>query len=481
MMYVLVIMLLAEIIFFYLLFDRNILSPSVIGTAMFFVSSLFAFFYQNKWQTTISSHTVFVIITSLLALGAGECLVHLMNFKRNQFIKVNISAISPIKTSKMLIAGISVLFILLLFNYYRETVKIAKEAGYRGDGLLLQYARTADLNKFGTFSKRNFLARQSSVIVRSAAYVFSYIFLHNAIFFNKKNFSQLIPVLLFFPFMLLSTGRTQFIYLIASWIIFGTVFFMQTKAWNPKYTAKIVCFGIIGMLTFLLLFVISGSFKSSRILENALDTIAFYAGLSIPSLDLYFENVPYPPNQIFGEHTLTGIYSVLRHFSDAIPWLYTPWSDFATFHNVRGNVYTVIRRYHQDFGYIGLYMMMFFLGFFYSFLYLKFNRKQKNLGLLLYAMIFAPIVEMSIEERFFMTVVSSGTVYSFFYGSILFRLIVRYDHKVQRGMLNHIFCYRTRKNDRGGGYKCIAIYLYALKKQSCKNIVRASAQGRCAA
>ena len=425
MTFMLVFILFCMILFFYLLFDRNILSPTVIGTSMFFVSSLFAFLYSEKWHTDISVNTLLIIITSIMAMGAGEFLIHIMCYKRTQFVTFNTKNDKPIFVKKSTVYFIVLIFSLLLLNYYKETVRIATEAGYKkgGDMLMLFYARIAVLNEKGLYSGRNRLASISFNLLRSLSYLFTYIFLYNKIILKqKKIIYQIFPVLLFIPYLILTTGRTEFIYMITIWIIIGSVFFMQTKSWNPRYTGKIVIIGIVGIGIFLLFFIIAGSFKSNKLTEHAFDSIAFYTGLSIPSLDSYFTK-DYPDNSLFGEHTLYGIYYILRKFRFSIPKLYQPF-EFATFHNVRGNVFTVIRRYHQDFGFFGLYFMMFFLGFFYSFLFLKFNKTRRNMGLLFYASILSPIVEMSIEERFFMFIVSVSTLYSFLYMYIFFRIFV---------------------------------------------------------
>lgn len=170
---------------------------------------------------------------------------------------------------------------------------------------------------------------------------------------------------------------------------------------------KILKAGIFGIMMFLCIFIAVGSLKSSIFVEKAFSAISFYAGMSIPSLDDYFLN-PRPKGEYFGEHVLFGVYGFLREFDDSIPEFYAPY-DFVSFNGTKGNVYTVIRRYHQDFGLFGLYSLMFFLGFFYGFFYLWVNKKS-CFSLLVYGFIIAPIVEASIEERFFMSIVSHSRI-----------------------------------------------------------------------
>lgn len=428
MIYCLLFFLILIDILFFIFFDRNILSPSVIGTSMFVVSTLFAVLNVDDWKFTISPFTVLVICLSILFLGGGEFFIHFCNYNHNQFRKIAYEQDNDeIKIGNGIILLIVAVFGVLLVNYYRETVKLAVQAGYKSNSgmLMLAYARTASLNKHGNYERIGRLASYSYTFMQTIAYVFSYIFLYNKIIAGKRHCAKyLLPVLLLLPYIILSTGRTSFIYLIMVWIVVGSCFYMQKKSWKPRYVFKIIGIGLGGMALFLLLFVLAGSFKSNTIMENAWKTISFYAGLSIPSLDWYFTEFNPPTNEYFGEHVFFGIYGVLNRINPSIPDFYAPWSEFATFNHTGGNVYTIIRRYHQDFGYFGLFFMMFCLGAFYSFLFLRLNNTRKNASMLIYAFIFSPIVEMSIEERFFMNIVTLKTAQMLVLSYIMFKIFI---------------------------------------------------------
>jgi oligosaccharide repeat unit polymerase len=243
-----------------------------------------------------------------------------------------------------------------------------------------------------------------------------------------------LPVLIYIVFIALSAGRTGFIYLIMLWIVIGGVFFMQKHQWNSRFSLKILTSAFFGMILFLGIFVFVGSFRSDKILEMPLTIVSNYIGQSIPLLNDFILH-PRPPDTYFGENTLFGIYSFLRKFGFDYPFFYAPY-DFTVLNGMRGNVYSIIRRYLEDFGYFGLFFLMFSLGFFYSFLFFM-VRRMRDLRLLLYASIFFPIVEIAIEERFFMSVVASGTVYSFILLFFFYYLFVnkRYLHEA----MNYLF------------------------------------------
>lgn len=428
MIYLLFWFLVAIDILFFILFDRNILSPSVIGTSMFVVSTLFAVLNVDNWKFSISPLTVLVICLSLSFLGAGEFFIHFCNYRHNQFRKIDYQQNNVgIKISTGSILLIVSVFGVLLVNYYKKTVNLAVQAGYKSNSgmLMLAYARTASLNRHGNYEGIGRFAAYSYTFMQTIAYVFSYIFLYNKIIAAKRHCAKyLLPVFLFIPYIILSTGRTSFIYLIMVWIVVGSCFYMQKKGWKPRYVLKIIGIGLGGMMLFLLLFILAGSFKSETIMKSAWKTISLYAGLSIPSLDWYFTEFNPPMNEYFGEHVFFGIYGILNRINPSIPNFYAPWTEFATFNHTRGNVYTIIRRYHQDFGYFGLFFMMFCLGAFYSFFFLRLNNTRKNAGLLIYAFIFSPIVEMSIEERFFMNIITLKTVQMIVLSYIMFQVFI---------------------------------------------------------
>lgn len=410
MIWVLLFLLIAFDIFLFILFDRNILSPSVLAVSMFVLSTLVACLNIRVWQFTISSYTVVMIMTSLFALGAGEFIVRLFYCGWNQREGIEIPK-EPIEISTLLIICVCVVLCLLFIHYMQELMRVAIAAGYRKDeGLLfVQYVRKASLHTevYGWIDR---LAGWSVTFASVIAYVFLYILCYNLIFFKKIKFLYIIPVMTYLPYIVFSGGRTQFIYIIAFLIIVGGTFYLQKNRWSLKSVLSVIKAGLGGVIVFLCIFIVVGSLKNTSVFKSAFSTISFYTGMSIPSLDDYFLN-PRPKGEYFGEHVLFGIYGFLREFNDSIPDFYAPY-DFVSFNGTSGNVYTVIRRYHQDFGLLGLYGLMFFLGFFYSFFYLLVSKKS-CFGLLLYGYIIAPIVEIAIEERFFMSVVSHSQLIIF--------------------------------------------------------------------
>lgn len=402
------------------LFKGNVLSPSVIFVSMFIISTLTALLNIENWGFSLNPITVFVITSVCVAFSFGEVIARMVYFKTYKKRQRGILPLQPIKLKKKPMIILGVCLIGLFFFYYSENIRMAKLAGWNGqNGLMFNYARQATLRPdiYGYMSR---VAGYAKLISGVVAYIFSYYFFYDFIFFKKIRYSYLFLVATYFPYILFATGRTSIIFLICFWIVVGSCLYMQKKNWKPYYYYRIVFFGILGLFLFFLLFTLVGSLKSANIMENATYYISFYTGLSIPSLDEYLLR-PRLPGGKFGEHTLFGVYHILRKFNLSKEYLYAPY-DFVSFNGVKGNVYTMIRRYHEDFGYLGLYSLTVFLGFFYGFLFQKVKNKR-GLSLILYGMIFYPVVMVAIEDQFFLSLFSHTTLYRIFLLTILYKFL----------------------------------------------------------
>jgi oligosaccharide repeat unit polymerase len=398
---------------------------------MFTISTCVAMMNVNIWKFAIAPITVVIILTSLMAFGAGELLVNLINYNRKQRV-LYIPPQKPIETSLWSILFLCSILGLFLLHYYTETVKIARRSGYTDGLILLWYAKQALQDPT---VNRDRVALLGEIAGKASAYIFSFIYLYNRIFLKKsKNIRNFFPVLIYIPYIILSSGRVDFIILITIWIIIGGIFFMQKNQWDPHLNIKILRNAFLGIFSFLLFFVIAGSFRRSDMLERPLFFISNYTGQSIPALNDFILH-PRPPGIYFGEHSLFGIYSFLRKLGFDYPSFYEPY-DFIYIGNVHANVYSIIRRYLEDFGYIGLYALMFFLGFSCSILFFIVY-KCKSLKLIFYAFIIHSIALIAIEERFFMTVITPGTAYLFIALSFFYFMYV--DKKYIKEIMNYCF------------------------------------------
>lgn len=401
---------------------KDILSPFAISTIMFLISTGVAVVYMSKWQFSLSYLTVFIIISALLIFGAGEifskkvcgCL-----FKKEPEIRLDRVEIPT---------GLTIVIILLmcvfLFYSFRTIYALSVQGGNtEGYGAMLTYARRMTLQEGYS---RNRGLNHILVFSKALSYVFGWAALHNFVYrrFKKSDCLYVIPVALGFGIYAIGTVTRGFaIEWIAYYLMLYLLMCSKKNHWKNIKIWKIALVGGGALAVFLVLFIFLGMAANRFNLASIVDTIAFYTGLSIPSLDHYIAN-HIPVSQIVGSETLYGVYAVLNKLGMSDVSMNMAL-EFISFNGVEGNVFTSLRRYINDFGYVGLYIVQFYLGVFYGFFY-NFVKKQSSEGpMIVYAIFAYPLVIQAIEEKFFSAYVAVGTVNLFIYMIISYVVVLK--------------------------------------------------------
>ncbi|MCI8359890.1 MAG: oligosaccharide repeat unit polymerase [Clostridiales bacterium] len=418
--------------------NRNILSPWTIVCAMFTLSAFFAMINVNKWGYTIDAATVLIILSALAVFGvAHQLILHFMEKRRAVIYrgrtfcpmsKCRTAVLhTPIQlpiTQMLLVCG--VLFVMLLFYFYK-TYQLSLTAGNPG-GLssMLKYVREAVLN-FGTIGK---LGNIFAVIAQAAGYVFSFIFLYNLIWCGWKwqDILLAVPLVILMAFRVLSAARDGFIIDIAYLLIVGCVLYQQKKRWNYWNTVKIILLGAAALCLFLVIFRLTGLMKDSGTGTSMFSSISKYIGFSIPGFNDYVLN-PRADTGYFGDHTLLSVYSVLRQLGLDLPQL-SIHHDFVAFPGIESNVYSCLRRYIEDYGYLGMYVIMAGLGALYSALFHTVqSRPDSNFLLIVYANLSYSLFMCAIDDQFLLYVFSTTFLYlMIFIGAFYYFFVYRCLH-----------------------------------------------------
>ena len=226
-------------------------------------------------------------------------------------------------------------------------------------------------------------------------------------------------VLLYIPFMVLTGGRQQFMYL----IIYGMdSFFIIYRKYNltkrlvRKELAIVGIATVIFLCCFLGIGIVSGKIDQDA---NFFKVLVHYAGINIAAFDVYINEMVMPDNHFIGTTTLGSIYGFIKargfdvpHYTQYIPF-------FTSFGPVTTNVYSAFFRYIHDFGYLGCALIMFLIGFFYTFLYRKlYCEGLKNWMILVFSSIIYPVLLMGREERFLNEIITTSEI-SFLIGILI--------------------------------------------------------------
>lgn len=415
------------ILFFisFFLFKKNILNPSVILCSVFLVSLFFSILNIKNWGIIFHLNTVLIILGTIIMFILGNSIIYLLPQKYNnqKYNKMNKNYHIKIKViSFKIIFFIDIILLILLYEYFQEIYKLSLIGGNSGGhSLMLAYARNAMLN----FYDINKFLQITNYFVKAISYIHIFIFFYINIFegFRIKNLFLLSPFIIYFGFIILSTGRTEIIYILIYTLLIFSVLYQQKYNFSFKATKRIFLFGMLSLLVFFVIFILAGLLTGKTQGRSIYKLISIYTGSSLPALNLYI-NTSQNFNIYFGENTFFRVYSILRKLGYEIPQLYPPY-EFIYFGGISTNIYSAIRRYYEDFRIEGLFLIVFILGIFYGlFFYYASYKKNHFFVLILYAAICFPIFEFPIEERFFMKVFPTIFIYDFISLGITYYLLV---------------------------------------------------------
>lgn len=425
--YVLIAFLGVMLIMAYLISGKEILSPFVLTVAMYLLSTVTAALYMKKWEFSLSYFTVLIIVTGVLIFGFGEMFAKSVcdHTGTVEIWKAKIGEEEK-RIEIPFIVTVLVIFIMLLFlsktlHYiYMLSLQGGNTDGYKS---MLSFARKMTLVKGYSRSKA---LNHILVFTQALSFIYGWQFLNN--FVNKRtkiiDMISLLPIGIAFIIQAVGTVTRGFA---ISWLVYFFMLYVLLHAkkekWKHISPLNIIGLGIITLSLFLLVFVLLGMVASRFNSKSIIDTIAFYIGLSIPSFDEFLKN--FNDNiQMVGNETLYGIYAVLNRLglcaADTSRHL-----EFVDFNGVSGNVYTSLRRYINDYGYVGMYIIQFYLGCFWGLLYYFMKKYSSILLIILFSILAHSLVMQGIDELFLSNYVSLGTLNLFIYMAISYIALIK--------------------------------------------------------
>lgn len=408
MIFVLFLLLLFMTWIIYLANQRDLISPSVWLLIGYDVSVLFAIPNFSTWGD-ISLKTFFVILLAIIMFILG-----------NQFSR-HISLEGKNSTSMYIDNGLSfgsvVLLIFLAFLVFvafidfRYISRLAYIGGFTSGGSnFMTYARYAAQSE-GAMPYSIYIP---IAIAQVIAYLVSYNLIVDVLDRQKRSNKalEICCIIVYLAITVLSSGRTMLLNYIIFLLAITCISLQLRHGWTSYYNGKIVKYGILAIAIIIVAFWLidfflrASMYGTQRTLWNQLST---YTSSGIYALNHFLENPSYASTTGHYE-TLINIYSVLNrvgfHFEIGSNAL-----EGYRFANVNTNIYTALRRYIHDFGYIGMTLLMFIQGALYGYAYnvIK-NGFSTKFGRIMYCTLIYAVVFNCIEERFLLNVVSLRTV-----------------------------------------------------------------------
>ena len=266
----------------------------------------------------------------------------------------------------------------------------------------------------------NPVVNQMTKMVYSFGYVYMFIFMNN-VFASKENHrirrnaEYLIPAFLFVAMSIIKGNRVDIIQLVVMAVFLYYMFLHRKVGWNKHISGKMLKKAImvfaIGMVLFYYMKELVGRVSSLNFLEY----ITQYIGGSIQLLDQYVRESSHVIDVPFGE-TLTGLITGLRKLGlttaslrKQLEFRYTPTGIYL------GNVYTALRRYYNDAGWIGVVVFPAILSLIMNAFYRKVRLYKDNTikhvyNTIVYASLLYVVPFQAMEDSFYINKVTIGYV-----------------------------------------------------------------------
>lgn len=419
--------ILLSISLFCLLFDKgDFLTPRFLISGTMTLSILFAMVQVDVWNLQVGIDACIAIIGGVLSFIVGGLYVSYSFSEKidntdkkddiNSYFKVNIKVL-------LLLSFFVAVFCYLNFReLYVLSLTLGNTTGYMG---MIHTVRVAMEGHIVELSR---WMNYRQLIAQMIAYFYIFIFSYNTINngFKLKNCVLFLPIILYMPIVILTTGRMALmIMIIYSFVISGILFFKRLGH-NFHTTLKVFVLICLLCILFVFLFLLLGEITGKGINSDRsiFTIISHYVGLSIPALNTLL-NQPEVVSVNIGDSTFLGIYRILTRFGMQLPevQIFLP---FVKFYNIDTNVYTAIGRYVHDFGYTGMILIMWILGVIYTAMYeYVLKEKTHNLYLILYATYSFPLFLSSIDERFFLDIVGTSFVYTVILSMVLYYVLLK--------------------------------------------------------
>lgn len=393
-MTLLVLFFLIEFTIAFVISRGDFFRPSVIVSGLMFAASVCALYLSFIWKFELNLQSGSILALSVLVFVVIDFIV-------SRFYSTRPNAIPPvsIKVNKIVIYFIT-LFDCVVICYHFRFLKD-------------NFGSFGSLSDMATMYRKYIVwgvleANMSRVLTRAIRFMQNFSFILLFVFLNnilsgeksRKNILLLMPVALYMADSILMGARGYIMYVIFAGLVYYYVLYQRKHGWQTKYSFRVVKKLIFTLFISAFGFVLMGNFVGRDSSNNMFYRLSRYFGGGIALFNDFIAGGG-EASPGFGAVTFTDFYGFMhRRFG------WTSYSDINQFEfrvydgNNWGNVYTALRRYYQDFGYLGTIIMVLILVVFFSVYYQRI-KKAKNNFISEFAFIYYGILSRSLFLFFF--------------------------------------------------------------------------------
>lgn len=408
--------------------DFDIIHPVVVLTGMMTFSVSLATLMSQYWHYTVSIDTALLILSGLLVFAASGLWTS-YQLKREGNSRSHFRLL--MMSDPMFYACILTLCLMAIFSFKEINDLYNKLEGVQST-LMLRTVRLA-LERGEISLSRWHIYRQ--LIATCIAYISAFILINNYLVMHVIHKKYFILIVLFFPFLILSTGRLEMLKFVVYCFFLMIIEYQQKNNYELQSKKNTIVYVVSTSIVFFVSFLLMGFFtgKVSFGGRSPILILAHYGGIQIPALSIWLESVR-NENMLVGYMTMPGIYHILNTLGLKLPQL-PGFLSFVRFYNIDTNVYTFYRRLIEDFGFISMYLILAVLGLFYSSFYHYVKYREPGVPLMLYSIMMISLIWAINEESFFLIFFNAKTVYQFIFIYTLYHCLYKYDYNYNKELL----------------------------------------------
>lgn len=415
MIYFLSFLLFLLLLTIFVLNGNDIIAPAILFTFAFFMSSLVAAIYSNKWLLNLHINTFIVILFGTLEFAICCLLVRKLF---NIFVGDKLIAqtwtpgLINIKRYKL-----DIFIVLEIFSIMYSIYSVVHLMG----GSLSNFTNSIALYRNQSMFSDNPLGLPASVtysksIVNAAGYWFGYILVNNYASIKKFDIRLLIIVLLSAISNYSLGGRNGLIYIIFA--IVSSFYIIKNKTKKFKKSINWLSFLKLAILSIIIL----SSFESLAFLigrsgfvdgTSGMDYLAVYIGAPIKNLDTFLQE--YVADQLFQNQTFNNLINWLAPKFNSSISVYALYLPFRSVNGMTlGNVYTTFYSFILDYGYFGMSILVAVMAIISQFVYEIVKRSRKHsipaISSLIYSFISGLLLLSFFSNKFYEQLFSRGFI-----------------------------------------------------------------------
>lgn len=380
-MWILLLAILVLVVVSYIAGNRDLFNPVFLCCSMFMVSAVCAATNISIWGIDLSSTTILLIVLSLLSMITFGWLGLYVPTKKVNGNLVE-AGLRYIYIDNFKLFCVILLGVLSTVFYLRDVISIARRYGYAlggGIGVLIGTFRSNSHFSIDLEDKVSSLSSWTMDLFRLSAYIMTYIGVNNWIVTKKtKECVRFFAITVFFCLSILISGaRMQILKISIFAVLVYFILLKKHNKWNTRIRTKSLIKILAFIVVILVAFVGLREYVGRSTSDSPLYYLTRYMGGSIQLLDLFVEK-PIVDTSVWGKETFYNTINFLGRRLGNSNWRYVFAKEFRSSNGVNvGNVYTALRCFYADFGFIGTLICSAIVGFVFSFVYALIRKRKK--------------------------------------------------------------------------------------------------------